>query len=50
MHNPPIEVETRHLRQLDLNVFVLADHVTYRRRDLSRRNQSGRHLVKQRLE
>lgn len=50
MHNPPIEVETRHLRQLDPNVSVLADHVTYRRRDLSGRNHSGRHLVEQRLE
>ena len=34
MHNLPIEVEAGYLRQLDPNVLVLADHVTYRRRNL----------------
>ena len=49
MHHPAVQVEAGDLGQLDPDVFVLADHVAQRRRDLAGRDQTGRHLVQERL-
>ncbi len=50
MDDPPVQVESRHLGQLHLDVLVLAHHVANRHRDLAGRDQPGRHLVEEGLE
>ncbi len=49
MDDPPIQVESRYFGQLDLDVFVLAHHMSNRNRDLARRYQPGGHLVEEGL-
>ena len=46
----PVQVEAGDLGQLHPDVLVLANHVAQGRRDLAGRDQSGRHLIEQRLE
>ena len=50
MHHPPVEVEPRHLGELDPDVLVAPDDVPDRRRDLAWREHARGNLVQQRLE
>ncbi len=50
VHDPLLEIEPRHLGQLDADVLVAPDDVTQRRGDLPRREHAGGDLVQQRLE
>ena len=50
VHHPPVEVEPGDLGELDGHVPRLAEHVSQRRRDLTRWQDAGGHLVQQWLE
>ena len=45
-----LQIEVEHLGKLDANILVPSKQTPKRRRDVALREDSGRHLVQQRLE